>query len=257
MLVMMNFFNLNRTYVLQTEQLARTKTHLNERSPGGWMSSLSVDCVIFGLADKKLNILLVKHAKGSNEGKWGLPGGEVRYEESLEQSANRLLGHLTGVNDIYLEQLQAFSAVDRVQSERVITFGFVALVQPKHHHLAINKDTLDTQWVSISEVPELIYDHQHIIHAGVEFLRKKIRYQPIGVNLLPSKFTLGQLQEMYETILMTKLDKPNFRRKMLRMDFLVCCDEFQEKAPHQAAILYRFDEERYQKLCAGGFNFYY
>ncbi len=253
----MNLFYLHSIYVLHTDQLRSNKTHLNERSPDGWMSSLSVDCVIFGLADKKLNILLVKHAKGTNQGKWGLPGGEVRYEESLEQSANRLLAHLTGVNDIYLEQLHAFSAVDRVQSERVITFGFVALVQPKHHHLAINKDTLDTKWVSISDVPELIYDHQHILNTGVEFLRKKIRYQPIGVNLLPSKFTLGQLQEMYETILMTKLDKPNFRRKMLRMDFLVCCDEFQKKAPHQAAILYRFDEERYQKLCAGGFNFYY
>ena len=158
---------------MQPQQLERKKTHLNERSPDGWMSSLSVDCVIFGLADKKLNILLVKHAKGTNQGKWGLPGGEVRYEESLEQSANRLLAHLTGVNDIYLEQLQAFSAVDRVPSERVITFGFVALVQPKHHHLAINKDTLDTQWVSISDVPELIYDHQHILNSGVEFLRKK------------------------------------------------------------------------------------
>jgi hypothetical protein len=242
---------------VQTRQVGRNKTHLDERSPDGWMPSLTVDCVIFGLADKKLNILLVKHAKGSNQGKWGLPGGEVRCEESLEQSANRLLAHLTGVHDIYLEQLQAFSNVDRVQSERVITFGFVALVKPKHHHLAINIDTLDTRWIAISKVPELIYDHQQILDSGIDFLRQKIRYQPIGVNLLPNKFTLGQLQEMYETILMTKLDKPNFRRKMLRMDFLVCCNEFQKKAPHQAAILYQFDEERYEKLCAGGFNFYY
>ena len=238
-------------------QINEEKIHLDERSPDGWMPSLSVDCVIFGLADKQLKILTVKHAKGVNKDCWGLPGGEVRTTESLEQAANRLLAHLTGVNDVYLEQLQAFSDVNRAGDYRVITFAFVALVKPEHYELAIHDDTLDTRWISLSDAPELIYDHKVILDTGVDFLRRKIRYQPIGVNLLPNRFTLGQLQDLYETILMTKIDKPNFRRKMLRMNFLVCCDVLQDKAPHQAAVLYRFDEDRYKKLCENGFNFYY
>ena len=242
---------------MQIDEINQERMHLDERSPDGWLHSLSVDCVVFGLSDRQLKILLVKHAKGKNKGSWGLPGGEVRITESFEQAASRLLAHLSGVKDIYMEQLQAFSDVNRVGSERVITFAFVALVKPEHHELAINSDTIDTQWYCVTKVPDLIYDHQDILDSGIDFLRRKIRYQPIGVNLLPAKFTLGQLQELYETILMTKLDKPNFRRKILRMDFLVCCDEYQDKdaVPHQSAVLYRFDEQRYLSLCDGGFNF--
>ena len=156
---------------------------------------------------------------------------------------------------IYLEQLQAFSEVNRVGKNRVITFSFFALVKPEQHELAAYSDTIETNWCSICALPSLIYDHNEILNVGIKFLRNKIRYQPIGVNLLPPKFTLGQLQELYEVILATKLDKPNFRRKILRMDLLVSCKETQKKVPYRAGALYRFDPERYEKLCKKGFNF--
>ncbi|PCK09203.1 MAG: NUDIX hydrolase [Alteromonadaceae bacterium] len=218
--------------------------------------SLTVDCVIFGLSDKRLKTLLVKHAIGDSKGEWGLPGGVVYTKESLEEAASRMLGDLTGVQGIYMEQLQAFGDVERAGSEkRVITLAFFALVQPEHYELAISSDASDAIWCDVKERPELIFDHDKIVDVGIAYLRRRIRYKPIGVNLLPAKFTLGQLQELYEAILDEKLDKPNFRRKMLRINFLVCCNETQDNVPHRAGVLYRFDQENYDLLCDKGFSF--
>lgn len=210
---------------------------------------------MFGLDGKQLKVLLVKHAIGESEGHWGLPGGYVLNTESLDNAAQRLLHNLTGVHNVFLEQLRAFSNPYRVGRARVITFTFYALVQPEHHELAVSSQTSEAKWCDVKALPQLIFDHSDILSAGLSSLRRKVRYEPIGVNLLPPKFTLGQLQDLYEAILDKKLDKPNFRRKMLRMDFLVCCHESQSNVPHRAGVLYRFDPEVYENLRDQGFSF--
>lgn len=230
-------------------------TNIDASPPKGIIQSLTVDCVIFGLSEKKLKILLVKHAVGESEGQWALPGGWILQTESLDSAARRVLSHFTGVENIYMEQLQAFSECDRTGKDRVITFAFYALIQPEHHELALSSDALDAMWCDVHELPQLIFDHNDIMNVGLDFLRRKVRYEPIGVNLLPTKFTLGQLQDLYEAVLDKKLDKPNFRRKMLRMNFLVRCNETQDKVPHRAGALYRFDSEVYEQLCKQGLNF--
>lgn len=230
-------------------------TNIDASPPVGIMKSMTVDCVIFGLSDKKLKILLVKHAVGESKGQWALPGGWVSEIESLESAALRVLSHFTGVQDIYMDQLQAFSERNRTGKDRVITFAFYALIQPEHHEIAMSSDALDAMWCDVQSPPSLIFDHNDIMDVGLSFLRRKVRYEPIGVNLLPSKFTLGQLQDLYEAVLNKKLDKPNFRRKMLRMNFLVRCNETQDKVPHRAGALYRFDPAVYEELCSQGFSF--
>ncbi len=230
-------------------------TNVDPSPPEGIIKSITVDCVIFGLSEKKLKILLVKHAVGESEGKWALPGGWVSEKESLESAAMRVLSHFTGVQDIYMEQLRAFSDCNRGSKDRVITFAFYALTQPEYHEIAMSSDTLDAMWCDVKTPPELIFDHNEIMNVGLASLRRKVRYEPIGVNLLPPKFTLGQLQDLYEAVLDKKLDKPNFRRKMLRMNFLVRCNETQDKVPHRAGALYRFDPEVYEELCSRGFSF--
>ena len=215
---------------------------------------LTVDCVIFGLSEGKLQVLIVKHASGDSEGEWGLPGGWVRMDESLEQSATRLLHNYTGMNDVYMEQLKTFSHVNRAP-KRVITQAFFALIQPDLYDIAVHHCASKASWCHVHDLPELIYDHKEILEFGLSFLRRKVRYEPIGINLLPKKFTLGQLQSLYEAILDRKLDKPNFRRKMLRLNFLTKCEELQQNVPHRAGALYRFDPEVYEKLLLGGFSF--
>ena len=228
---------------------------MGTEKPNNILPSITVDCCIFGLSQKELQILLVKHAAGESKGKWAMPGGWVRTNESLEDAALRLLKDLTGLHSVYLEQLQTFSEVSRAGSERVITQAFSALVQPEHHELVLSASASDVRWFNVADIPNLIFDHEEILAFGINHLRRKIRYEPIGVNLLPDKFSLGQLQDLYEAILDKKLDKPNFRRKMLRMNFLERCNETQKEVPHRAGALYKFDPERYQRLCTQGFSF--
>lgn len=227
---------------------------VENQEPANKIRLVSVDCVIFGLADKRLKALIIKHSGGMGQGKWALPGGYIYEHESLEDAASRLLFQLTNVEGLYLEQLQTFSELGRVPGQRTITTAFFSLVQPELHALeAIGSD--EAKWFDVEDMPQLTYDHNKIVKAGVERLRRQIQFEPIGVNLLPEKFTLGQLQDLYEAILGEKLDKPNFRRKILRMDFLTKCNETQKKVPHRAGTLYTFDREAYERLCQQGFNF--
>jgi 8-oxo-dGTP diphosphatase len=184
-----------------------------------------------------------------------LPGGWIRYNESTDDAAARLLSDLTGVSHIYLEQLRSFGNVDRYPSKRVITIVYYALVKPENYTLHPGFTAADAQWFKISEVPELPYDHAEILENGLIHLKHKVRHEPIGFNLLPKKFTLLQLQELYEAILEKKLDKPNFRRKLMKMNLLDPCKEKQTDVSHRAANLYRFDKKIYDKLTEKGFTF--
>ncbi len=219
------------------------------------IQALSIDCIIFGFQDSKLHILLVEHAEGISKGKWGLPGGWIQYDESLDAAAYRLLTDLTGIKNIYLEQLKAFGNPNRFPDKRVITVAYNALVKEDRHELLPGFTASDARWFDIKDTPGLIYDHQEILDFSFAHLQHKVKHEPIGFNLLPERFTLLQLQSLYEAILQIKLDKPNFRRKILKMKLLVDTGEKQQNVSHRAANLYRFDEKVYQKLKRGGFSF--
>lgn len=223
--------------------------------PDEIIEELSIDNLIFGFENGDLQLLLVKHGEGISKGLWALPGGWLKYNEGLDQAAYRILSALTGVKDLYLEQLRVFGDLERYPTKRVLTVAYYALVQPKDYSIIPGFTASDARWFKMSEINDLPYDHKSILHFGLNYLKQKVRYEPIGFNLLPEKFTLLQLQELYESILGIKLDKPNFRRKFMKMDLLISCNEKQKDVAHRAASLYRFDKEVYDALKEKGYIF--
>jgi len=219
------------------------------------IESITIDCAIFGFENGSLEVLLVKHAKGISKGEWGLPGGWILKNEGIDGAAQRLLKELTGLNSIYLEQLKAFGDPNRFPLGRVITIGYYALIKKDDYNVKAGFTASEAKWHKIKEIPNLIYDHDKILNYSLEHLRKKIRQAPIGFNLLPEKFTLLQLMQLYGEILNIGMDKPNFRRKILKMKLLKDLGEKQTDVSHRAAKLYRFDDEIYKKLTKKGFNF--
>lgn len=225
-------------------------------SPRDVLPTVTIDNVIFGLEKESLHVLLVRHGEGIREGQWGLPGGWIYRDENLRDSSIRLLRDLTGLEDIYLEQLKTFGRFDRFPSERVITVAYYALVSAENYtSLKAGFTASEVSWFPVKGLPDLIYDHSEILTEGIQRLKYKVRHEPIGFNLLPEKFTLLELQQLYETILEVKIDKPNFRRKMMKMNLLIPCNEKQVGVAHRAASLYRFDESTYEQLCNHGFSF--
>lgn len=217
--------------------------------------ALTVDCVVFGLDENELQVLLIRRGLEPFAGTWALPGGFVHLDETLEDAARRELEEETGLRKLFLEQLYTFSELDRDPRERVVTVAYYALVKLSEHKVRAATDAADAAWFGISDLPTLAFDHGRIMEMALERLRGKVRYQPIGFELLPRKFTLTQLQRMYEVILERALDKRNFRKKILGMDLLVELDEVQKDVAHRAARLYKFDDRRYRKLVKQGFSF--
>lgn len=189
------------------------------------MNAITIDCVIFGFDKGSLEVLLVQHGEGISKGKWGLPGGWIYKKESTDAAAHRLLNELTGLEDIYLEQLKAFGDPDRFPLRRVITIGYYALVKREDYNIKAGFTASDAKWYKINEIPHLIYDHNEILDYSIKHLRNKVRQTPIGFNLLPEKFTLLQLMQLYGEILGIEMDKPNFRRKILHMKLLVALEK--------------------------------
>ncbi len=217
--------------------------------------SLTVDCVVFGVDRSMLKILLIERDVEPFAGQWALPGGFVRMNEDLESAALRELSEETGVTKLYLEQLYTFGAVDRDPRGRVVTVAYYALVRLADHRVRAATDARDAAWYAIDDLPPLAFDHQRIVEVARERLRGKVRYKPIGFELLPHKFTLTELQTLYEIVLERPLDKRNFRKKILGMEILVALDEVEAGVAHRAARLYRFDTRRYKRLVKQGFNF--
>jgi 8-oxo-dGTP diphosphatase len=218
-------------------------------------AALTVDCVVFGLDDDDLKVLLIQRDLEPFAGKWALPGGFVRVDETVDQAARRELKEEAGLSKVFLEQLYTFGDVDRDPRERVITVAYYGLVNIRDHRVQSATDARDAAWFPVLETPTLAFDHKKILRMALQRLKGKVRYQPIGFELLPSKFTLSQLQHLYETILERRLDKRNFRRKVLVMDFLEETDEIEQDVAHRAARLYRFDETKYRRLAKDGFLF--
>lgn len=229
----------------------------NPTFPDKIIEELSIDCLVFGLHQDGLQLLLVKHAEGISKGKWALPGGWIKYNEGLDDAAYRILSALTGVKNVFLEQVKAFGALHRYPTRRVITIAYYSLVRPDTFDLIPGFTASDARWFGLAEIEGLPYDHQEIIEVCMQQLKYKVRHEPIGFNLLPEKFTLLQLQSLYENILGVPLDKPNFRRKFMKMNLLVDCKEKQKDVAHRAANLYKFDLEVYDALKQKGFTFEY
>lgn len=205
---------------------------------------VALDCIIFGFDRHNLNLLLIKRDFEPEKGKWSLMGGFLNKDESLDDAANRILYKLTGLKDIYLEQLQGFGAVDRDSVERTVSIAYYALIDIHKHDEDLLSD-YNARWFPIDQVPELIFDHGEMVEAAKARLRYKASSQPVGFELLPEKFTLPELQQLYEVIYDTEFDKRNFRRRMLSMDVLEKTNEKQKKYSKKGAFLYKFNGEKY------------
>ena len=218
-------------------------------------AALTVDCVVFGLDDEDLKVLLIQRDLPPFEGRWALPGGFVRLDETLEGAAKRELQEETGIENVYQEQLYTIGELDRDPRERVVTVAYYALVKLSDHQVKAATDARNAAWFAVDDVPPLAFDHEKILRLAHVRLQGKVRYQPIGFELLPAKFTLRQLQHMYEVILDRTLDKRNFRKKILSMEIVVELDEVETDVAHRAAQLYKFDRKKYDRLSKRGFNF--
>lgn len=218
-------------------------------------AALTVDCVVFGFDEGELKVLLIQRALDPFKGKWAMPGGFVHVDETLDAAARRELAEEAGLREVFLEQLYTFGAVDRDPRERVVSVAYYALVQLAAHKTKAATDATEARWFPVSQVPKLAFDHAEILATGLARLKSKVRYEPIGFELLPAKFTLSQLQHLYEAVLGGQLDKRNFRKKVLSFGLLVALDETQMTGRHRPAQLFRFDADKYEKLKKRGFNF--
>lgn len=237
---------------------------------------VSVDCVIFGFGFEELKVLLIERGLPDDGGLGAakptlmLPGDLIYDNENLDQSAMRVLKALTSLENIYLEQFAAFGEPARVRREedlawlrsmredpeaRVITVGYYSLVRLDKFKPAPAYYARSADWYPVSSVPELAFDHNAILDAALARLKNKARVEPIGFELLPQKFTLSQLQKLYEAILGIPLDKRNFRRKIMSRGFLTELQEKQQGVPHKPAMLYQFDAAQYERLKGNSFDF--
>lgn len=244
------------------------------------LKNISVDCVIFGFENNRLNVLLwqaepellekfltskeeyeqikilfEKNPALGSDNYWGLIGTHLPTEEDLDEYAKKVLQVTTGLDDVYLKQLQTFGKSDRIPHYRVLTVAYYALINPEYHDMQKSPLAKSVKWFDIEQLPEVIFDVKEIIATALEKLREDVQYHPVGFHLLPEKFTLTQLQTLYEVILNTELDTRNFRKKIQKMDLLIDTNEKQTNVAHRAAKLYSFEPKAYSKLVKEGLNF--
>jgi len=207
--------------------------------------ALSVDCVIFGFDENKLKVLLIRSDLKKFQGRWSLLGDLVKASEDLDTAAYNVLKQRTGLDDVYLEQVHTFGAVDRHPAGRVVTVTYCSLINVQNHSLKIHDNEL--HWHEVESVNDLAFDHQLVFEKCYSWLQKRVQEHPLGFNLLPSKFSLRELQNLYEAILNIKLDRRNFRKKFFAMDFLVDIGEEEKNVSHRPGRLYQFDYDKYEK----------
>jgi 8-oxo-dGTP diphosphatase len=211
---------------------------------------VAVDCIIFGFHEGKLKLLLIKRDFEPHRGAWSLMGGFVGRDESVDKAANRILEELTGLKDIFLEQLYAYGELDRDAAARVISIAYYALINMDQY-----KETPGAKWFAMDEIPSLVFDHNIMVQKALRRLKRKTIIQPIGFELLPEKFTLTQLQQLYEAIHQQSLDKRNFRKNILSMNVLEKLNEKDKNFSKRGAFLHKFDKEKYDALVDKGNSF--
>lgn len=217
--------------------------------------AVTVDGVVFGYDEADLKVLIIQRDQDPFQGKWALPGGFVNMDEGLDEAVRRELEEETGITRLYLEQLYTFGAPKRDPRERVISVAYYALVKLADHAVRAASDARNVAWFPVADLPDLAFDHEEIVEMALKRLKGKIRYEPVGFELLPEQFPLSDLQHLYETLLELPLDKRNFRKKILGMGLLADTGDIQQDVAHRAARLYRFDEAAYRRLKKAGFNF--
>jgi 8-oxo-dGTP diphosphatase len=215
---------------------------------------VAVDCIIFGFDGKQLQALLIKRGFEPEKGKWSLMGGFTNHDESTEEAAVRVLRQLTGMDNIYMEQLYCFSDVNRDSAGRVISIAYFALINIEDYSEQLQFEH-EARWFELSQIPDLIFDHKQMVEKAKERLQQKVANHPIGFELLPEKFTLPQLQNLYEAIYEAPLDKRNFTRKILSLEILNRLDEKNKESSRKGAFYYVFDKNKYSKLEQVGVKF--
>lgn len=216
---------------------------------------LSVDCVVFGYHQDRLKVLVIKRGAEPYKGQWALPGDLVYPNENIEIAAKRILRDLTGIDNLYMEQTKVYGRVDRHPAGRVITTGYYSLIDIDKHDPHASAWVDGVYWMDIEDCPSLAFDHDEIFCDALGELRKKVRHEPIGFELLPQKFALAQLQSLYEALLNAHYDKANFRKRILSMGMLDPLEEYQKDVSHRPGKLYQFNQDRYEQLISKGFSF--
>lgn len=214
--------------------------------------AVTTDCVIFSFDGQQLKVLLIRRGIAPYKGKWAFPGGFLRMDESVEQCAMRELVEETGLQSKYMEQFKVYSDPNRDPRERVITVAFWALVRMQD--VKGGDDADDAQWFAIDKIPPLAFDHDSILRDAVHILHEKIHFEPIGFELLPEKFTMKQLQTLYEAIIGVSFDRRNFAKKMFHLELLIELDEVTWPTVKHSARLFRFNEDKYMELKRKGFK---
>ena len=214
--------------------------------------SVTTDCVIFGFDGNKLKVLLVERGIEPFKGRWAFPGGFLKMDENAREGALRELREETGLNNAYIRQFHTFTDPVRDPRERVITIAHYALVRLQE--VKGGDDAARAEWFALDEVPALAFDHDRILRMALKELRKQIHFEPVGFELLPPKFTVKQLQLLYEAILDVKFDRRNFYNKMKHLGILTRLDETIHNSPQKEAFLFKFNKEKYDELKQQGFR---
>lgn len=207
---------------------------------------VGIDCIIFGFNEGELHLLLLKRNFEPAMGNWSLMGGFVQENESVDDAAKRVLAELTGLDDVYMEQVGSFGAIDRDPGERVISVAYYALVNINEYDRELVQQH-NAFWVNINELPPLIFDHPAMVEKARTLMQQKASTEPIGFNLLPRLFTLSQLQSLYEAIYGESIDKRNFRKRIAEMDYIEKTDKIDKTGSKRGAALYQFNEKAYRK----------
>lgn len=207
---------------------------------------VSVDCIIFGLNQGELSILLLKRNFEPEKGKWSLMGGFVQENESVNAAAKRVLKELTGLENVYMEQVGAFGEVERDPGERVISVAYYALINVDEYDRKL-VEKHNAQWINVHDMPELGFDHPDMIERARDLMRQKTSLNPIGLNLLPKLFTLTQMQSLYETIQGEPIDKRNFRKKVADMNYIEKTNFIDKSGSRRGAYLYKFNDKAYSQ----------
>ena len=214
--------------------------------------AVTTDCVIFGFNGERLQVLLIERGIEPYKGRWAFPGGFLKMDETAEEGAKRELKEETGLENAYIQQLHTFSAPNRDPRERVITIAYYALV--KIQEVKGGDDAAYARWFPLDEIPPLVFDHDYILRMATQRLREQIHFQPIGFELLPEKFTIKELQSLYEAILGINFDRRNFAKKMLHLEILTELNETVWPTPKREARLYKFNSDKYEELKRKGFR---